>query len=674
VLRRPSVLNACFHFPSLQEPRLATEQLHEALEKTASAPPAFRDSILEAAAHGLEEYCAPAARQGPRTRERLRGALTYLLLPQLRSAGWPQALRHKVLGQVALLVASLSPFERREVLGLVVDELPQASILRKAVVPAVRGFLNERIKATRSLADPQFWNGVVLMQVLYLANERLREQQARELVGQGASQAMLSHRFLGPAEFQITALDEETIQPHAAYEQLVHVLKELGPAEGGNLFMLPQPAELLFSGKWCFQEAAQGLPPAACALMVHRNLVPVAFKQKVLQVSNTVKQASLQEQLLGPAQILALLAGHDARQFFQICVRRRHIVEDTVAKLRQADPAGMRFPLRVRFDGEEGLDEGGVRREFFQVLIRQLFDEAYAMFVCNSESRTVWFNMASLETPDTDAMYRVCGIVIGLAVYNNEDGIQIHFPLALFKKLKGERCHLDDLEDVEPSTWLSLQKLMSWSPSTDDPNREFEDTFCLSFTAAYDFFGEARTVELKPGGESLAVNFDNRSEYVDLYCAWLLDASVQRQFRQLAEGFSLVVDSALWSLLTAQEAHLVLCSEPELDVEDLRRGARYEGYGGGDAYIGWFWEVLRSFDLSQRKRFLAFVTGCDRAPLGGLHELRLAIQKSGQEPTERLPSAHTCFKMLDLPLYASKEKLRRKLLTAIENSEGFGLE
>jgi E3 ubiquitin-protein ligase HUWE1 len=41
--------------------------------------------------------------------------------------------------------------------------------------------------------------------------------------------------------------------------------------------------------------------------------------------------------------------------------------------------------------------------------------------------------------------------------------------------------------------------------------------------------------------------------------------------------------------------------------------------------------------------------------------------------SSRLPTAHTCFNQLDLPVYATMEELREKLLTAIkEGSEGFG--
>ena len=51
----------------------------------------------------------------------------------------------------------------------------------------------------------------------------------------------------------------------------------------------------------------------------------------------------------------------------------------------------------------------------------------------------------------------------------------------------------------------------------------------------------------------------------------------------------------------------------------------------------------------------------------------LRVMKNGIEPEERLPTAYTCFNLLLLPKYASKEKLQSKLLKAISNTTGFGL-
>lgn len=47
---------------------------------------------------------------------------------------------------------------------------------------------------------------------------------------------------------------------------------------------------------------------------------------------------------------------------------------------------------------EEGVDQGGVSREFFQLLVGQLFSPDYGMFIEVAESHVNWFNTASLES------------------------------------------------------------------------------------------------------------------------------------------------------------------------------------------------------------------------------------------------------------------------------------
>lgn len=38
------------------------------------------------------------------------------------------------------------------------------------------------------------------------------------------------------------------------------------------------------------------------------------------------------------------------------------------------NPIDLRKQLRVEFDGEEGVDEGGLQKEFFQLIVEKLFD------------------------------------------------------------------------------------------------------------------------------------------------------------------------------------------------------------------------------------------------------------------------------------------------------------
>ena len=53
-------------------------------------------------------------------------------------------------------------------------------------------------------------------------------------------------------------------------------------------------------------------------------------------------------------------------------------------------------------------------------------------------------------------------------------------------------------------------------------------------------------------------------------------------------------------------------------------------------------------------------------------ELKLIIARNGPD-SDKLPTAHTCFNVLLLPEYSSKQKLKEKLLKAIQFSSGFGL-
>uniref|UniRef100_A0A383VIU1 HECT-type E3 ubiquitin transferase n=1 Tax=Tetradesmus obliquus TaxID=3088 RepID=A0A383VIU1_TETOB len=106
----------------------------------------------------------------------------------------------------------------------------------------------------------------------------------------------------------------------------------------------------------------------------------------------------------------------------------------------------------------------------------------------------------------------------------------------------------------------------------------------------------------------------------------------------------------------------------------MQAGARYEGgYSAGHPTIAALWSVLLALPVDEKRAFLQFCTGCDRAPVAGLGALRLLVQRAGPD-SEKLPTAHTCFNTLLLPEYSSRAQLQRKLMTAIQNAQGFGLQ
>jgi E3 ubiquitin-protein ligase HERC4 len=121
-----------------------------------------------------------------------------------------------------------------------------------------------------------------------------------------------------------------------------------------------------------------------------------------------------------------------------------------------------------------------------------------------------------------------------------------------------------------------------------------------------------------------------------------------------------------------------------------------KGYSSGDPTIRMFWEVFHDLSLEDKKKFLLYLTGSDRIPIQGMKaikvrklniggciisfepdytfllvNLQIVIQPTADD--KYLPVAHTCFNLLDLPRYSTKEKLKYKLLQAIQQTQGFSL-
>jgi len=435
----------------------------------------------------------------------------------------------------------------------------------------------------------------------------------------------------------------------------------------------------------------------------HREALPAAFLRRALHVENHYRQM-LQHQQGVQDTLMSMLSGQvqvgrnggltnidESKFFFPINVRRDHLLEDTLQVLQDAAPADLQKQLKVTFRGEEGQDAGGVSREFFRLLGSQLFVPESRFFdkAVATEARVLWFDHTS---PRESVDFWMLGVVLGLAVYNSLPGLDACLPVCMFRKLRGEPLGLDDLGEVQPTVASSMRALLAWQPEDGDhatAAQVFTDTFSLDFSISYQTeSGATQVQDLKPGGRDIPVTVESREEFVRLYCEWVLTGSVEKQFAPFKKGFGRVGDSPLLRALTGVDLARIIMGEVDIELERLQPKAKYEGFGPKDETIVWFWKVLGELTPAQRRLFLSFVTGSDRSPVGGLGELQLTVQRGPGDSRRqgllsrqihhraphRLPSAHTCFNTLLLPTYSSQEELRKALLMAIENTEGFGLE
>jgi E3 ubiquitin-protein ligase HECTD2 len=273
-------------------------------------------------------------------------------------------------------------------------------------------------------------------------------------------------------------------------------------------------------------------------------------------------------------------------------------------------------------------------------------------------------------------------LLLGLAIYNSTI-LDVAFPPFAFKKLLASAPSfagttrqpmtwtLEDLAEYRPALASGLQQLL-------DFEGDVQETFCRDFVADIDKWGQVVQVPLCSDGERRPVTNSNRREFVDLYVRYLLEGAVAKQFEPFKRGFYTVCGGNALSLFRPEEIELLIRGSDEaLDIASLRAVAIYEHWGivsPGDTEpaVKWFWSFWSRSDPASQRKILGFITGSDRIPAMGATTLVIKINCAGQD-CERFPVARTCFNMISLYRYQTRQKLEYKLWRAVEESEGFGI-
>ena len=230
---------------------------------------------------------------------------------------------------------------------------------------------------------------------------------------------------------------------------------------------------------------------------------------------------------------------------------------------------------------------------------------------------------------------------------------------------------LDDLFEFRPALARGLNQLLEY-------DGDVEETFSLNFVVDTDRYGTTVSVPLCPDGQRKVVTNANRREYADLYTRYLLDISVSRQFEPFKRGFYTVCGGSALSLFQPEEIELLVRGSDEpLDITSLRAVAEYENWGhdspdGLEPVLDWFWTTFERATPSNQRKLLLFITGSDRIPATGATFLHIKVSCLGDD-CGRYPIARTCFNVLALWRYRTRQRLETMLWTAVHESEGFGL-
>eukprot|EP01043_Picozoa_sp_COSAG02_P054824 COSAG02_NODE_6269_length_3693_cov_9.040345_1_plen_859_part_00 len=263
-----------------------------------------------------------------------------------------------------------------------------------------------------------------------------------------------------------------------------------------------------------------------------------------------------------------LLGGGENQLYLKVKVRRDHLLEDAPAQFDK-DADDLKKPLKVSFRGEEGVDEGGVKREFFQLLTPQLLKVDFGMFTYNTDTRTHWFK------PGMEGMYfgiyfELLGKIVAVAIFNGVI-LDLPFPSYLWRRMctGDESVGLDDMREIDADIANGLQQLL-------DFDGDVQEMFELTFTHDTEEYGMLVSKNLKPGGAEIPVTNENKGEYVRLYVNHVINELPQREIQEFIKGFKKVMDGRALQLCTPKELEMIVVGSPELDFTDLENAAVYE--------------------------------------------------------------------------------------------------
>lgn len=297
----------------------------------------------------------------------------------------------------------------------------------------------------------------------------------------------------------------------------------------------------------------------------------------------------------------------------QLNVRRDQVFMDSYKALYFKNAEEMKYgKLNIRFNGEEGVDAGGVTREWFQVLARGMFDPNWALWEPVAADRTTFHPSKLSWVNDQHLVYfKFIGRIIGKALHEGRV-LDAHFSRAVYKRMLGKQPNLADLESMD----LDYYKSLVWILENDITEVLTED-----FSVVEEQFGEERVVDLIPDGHNIPVTEENKKEYVQKLVEYRLTVSVNEQLENFIKGFHDIIPAELVAVFNEKELELLISGLPEIDVDDWRANTEYHNYNASSPQVTWFWRIVRGMSQEDRAKLLQFVTGTSKVPLQGFSML-----------------------------------------------------
>ena len=370
----------------------------------------------------------------------------------------------------------------------------------------------------------------------------------------------------------------------------------------------------------------------------------------------------------------------------RIDLNRDNLLNDTLLKTQNLD---FYKEWRIKFISEEGLDAGGLFRDFYTNIFQILEGDQLKLFIQSDNSDFSYILNPFLLQNDENFKYcELIGLLLGKAILQNIT-INICFNKLIYKMILCEKIEFEDLIFIDSQLYNSLKNLKDninsniYDNNINNENNNIIKDLGLDYSIEMkDCYKHLHSFELIENGRNITV--EDLDDFIQKRINFLV--GIYEPFiKRMRDSFYKYMPIDKIKCLNSNELELLLNGRPFIEIEEWKSFTEYkQPYNENHMVIKWFWEILSELSQNELSNLLMFATGSSRVPLGGFIELesnngiisRFTITYVPyNNKVKNFIRSHTCFNRIDLPCYTKKEDLKKAIKFVVENQIwGFGME
>lgn len=378
-----------------------------------------------------------------------------------------------------------------------------------------------------------------------------------------------------------------------------------------------------------------------------------------------------------------------------LVISRKNIFDESYNQFMTSTELNLHRNIQIYFIEEVAHDAGGVEREWYSTIFKEIFSEKYKFFYeikAKGQGKGTFFisneiNEKYLDKKDMyfsfigvlfakallDKIlipYKLNPIILKYFIFSNDNN-KINNVNNIF--------NLDDIKYYDIEIYNSLNNILTTNLDNN------EDIFFI-----WNING--KEIELIDNGKNILIKNNNKQLFINKVIELICYKSIEIELNSLRKGFVNLIPINYIKIFNIEELTFVLSGQSVININDWKLNTVYKGdFKEKSQVIQFFWEVLSELNNEQLLLFYKFCTGSMGIPIDGFSAIsgpRNKIMKftiesikdkydkdNNNNKSNKLITAQTCFNSIVLPEYKTKEEMKKAIYIILENDTNyFGLE